>query len=83
MRMIAADNLSMVQYAEALALDWHVMFSPNRFVYEARLTRSCVHQAGQDTCGECRITRVRDRKFVPKHEFLGQLAIPNIFGGTG
>ncbi len=82
MQWIAENHLSLVQYAQALALDWHVMFSAERYMYAVMLTRDCVHRAGQDTCDECKVIKVRSRAFVRKRELSGQLAIPNIFGGS-
>lgn len=81
MKIIQATNLSPVQYAQALALNWSVLLSPNKYVYEVVLTNHCVHAAGRDTCGECKVVKVRSHAFVRKSQSLGQQAIPNMFGG--
>jgi len=82
LKTIQANNFSPVQYAQALALNWRVQLSPDKYVYEVMLTNNCIHAAGQDTCGECKVVKVRSRAFVRKSRLLGQQAIPNIIGGA-
>ena len=66
LKTIQANNFSPVQYAQALALNWRVQLSPNKYVYEVVLTNHCVHAEGQDTCGECKVVKVRSRCICPK-----------------
>ena len=89
MKFILAKDFSMAQYAQALAISWHVMFAPEKYVYPVVMTGDCRHGAGQSTCANCKVVGVRSHVFVrgvrrlsAKGELSGQQAIPNIFGGV-